>query len=151
MKITFEGTIDEFMKLFGEEPEKKRDELKKKNLSEFSQYARVFDDECFGWTKDPKCNIVFLVNQQNYFNDLLRTKGHVFLNEVYDALGIPRTSTGKRVGWIYDTEQPNGDNYVDFGIFDIYELGGNNIEFINGYTPDVILDFNVDGEIIDKI
>ena len=38
---------------------------------EFSDYARFFDDECTGWTKDPKYNLMYLKTQQAYCNELL--------------------------------------------------------------------------------
>ena len=84
-----------------------------------SDYARFFDDGCTGWTKDPEFNLMFLKDQQRYANDLFKSKGHLFLNEVYDMLGIPRTQAGQVVGWIYDEKNPIGDNFIDFGIYDI--------------------------------
>ena len=83
---------------------------------------------------------------QNYCNDVLKTKGHLFLNEAYDKLGIPRTKPGAVVGWIYGEKSPIGDNFVDFGI-----RNERNNDFVNGYTSDCILDFNVDGNILDYI
>ena len=65
---------------------------------EYSIYAKFFDDGCTGWTKDPEYNLMFLKDQQRYANDLLQSKGHLFLNEVYDMLGIPRTKAGQAVG-----------------------------------------------------
>ena len=69
------------------------------NPMNVSEYARFFDDGCAGWTKDPEYNLMFLRDQQRYANDLLKAKGHLFLNEVYDLLGIPRTKAGQIVGW----------------------------------------------------
>ena len=83
--------------------------------------------------------------QENYANDLLKTRGHLFLNEVYDMLGIPRTQAGQIVGWVYDEKNPVGDNFVDFGILDLYDEKKR--EFVNGYERTILLDFNVDGEI----
>lgn len=111
-----------------------------------SDYARFFDDGCTGWTKDPEFNLMFLKDQQRYANDLLKAKGYLFLNEVYDMLGIPRTKAGQVVGWIYDEKNPMGDNFVDFGIYD-NNIPGNN-DFVNGYQRAVLLDFNVDGNIL---
>ena len=54
------------------------------NPMNVSEYARFFDDGCAGWTKDPEYNLMFLRDQQRYANDLLKSKGHLFLNEVYD-------------------------------------------------------------------
>ena len=115
------------------------------NPNEYSDYARVFDDGCIGWDKDAEYNLTFLKQTQKYANDLLKSKGHLFLNEVYDMLGIPRTKAGQVVGWIYDEKNPIGDNFVDFGIYDIHREKVR--DFINGYERVIILDFNVDGNI----
>lgn len=123
-----------------------------KNISE---YAKFFDE----WTstehhKDPEYNLMFLRRQQDYANEVLKAKGHLFLNEVYDMLGIPRTKAGQVVGWIYDEENPNGDNYVDFGIYNLSGYEPNDERkraFVNGYERNILLDFNVDGMIYDMI
>ena len=119
------------------------------NPMNVSEYARFFDDGCAGWTKDPEYNLMFLRDQQRYANDLLKSKGHLFLNEVYDLLGIPRTKAGQIVGWIYDEMHPNGDNFVDFGIYDTNKTA--NRDFVNGYERTILLDFNVDGNIWDQM
>ena len=110
-----------------------------------SPYAIFFDDGCTGWTKDPEYNKMFLINQQRYANDLLKSKGVVVLNEIYDMLGAPRTKAGMVVGWRYDEKNPTGDNYIDFGIFDINREATRN--FVNGYERTILLDFNVDGDV----
>lgn len=114
-----------------------------------SDYARIYDDGNTGWSKSPELNLAFLKTQQNYFNDLLHTRGHVFLNEVYDALGFPRTQAGQVVGWVYDEENPIGDNFIDFGIYDINDPA--KVRFVNGQERSIILDFNVDGIVYDLI
>lgn len=116
--------------------------------SEESIYARFFDCGNRGWTEDPEANLIFLKQQQNYANDRLQSKGYLFLNEVYDMLGIPRTKAGQIVGWIYDEDCPVGDNFVDFGIMD-YRRECNR-RFVNGLENVILLDFNVDGNILDK-
>ena len=97
------------------------------------------------WSPDPDYSEVFLRNQQNYFNDLLQARGHVFLNEVLDALGMKRTPAGAVCGWVKGA----GDDYIDFGYMDT---------FIHDYKIDsdlcrknIHLDFNVDGIIYDLI
>lgn len=115
----------------------------------YSDYARLFDDGCLGWSKDPEYNLMFLKDQQRYANDRLKAKGSLFLNEVYDMLGIPRTKAGAVVGWIFDEKHPNGDNFVDFGIYDLNNKKTR--DFVNGYERTILLDFNVDGVIYDKI
>jgi hypothetical protein len=110
-----------------------------------SPYACFFDEYCGGWDKTPAYNMTFLRAQQAHANDQLKARGRLFLNEVYDALGAPRTKAGQVVGWVYDAENPIGDNYVDFGICDIHKEEIR--DFINGYEPAILLDFNVDGNI----
>lgn len=115
--------------------------------NEYSTYARFFDDGCPGWHKDPEYNLTYLRKQQDYANELLKAKGHLYLNEVYDILGLPRSKAGQIVGWVYDEKQPVGDNFVDFGIYDMNKRS--NRDFVNGYERTILLDFNVDGNILD--
>lgn len=110
-----------------------------------SQYARFFDEACSQWSKTPEYNLTFLKCQQNYANDLLKSRGHVFLNEVYDMIGVPRTQAGAIVGWVLG----QGDDYIDFGIFDGNDESKR--DFVNGYERSILLDFNVDGIIYDLI
>lgn len=131
-----------------------KEEISKKTVNvadpnAYSDYARFFDDGCTGWTKDPEYNLMFLKDQQRYANDRLQSKGSLFLNEVYDMLGIPRTKAGACVGWVYDEKNPVGDNFVDFGIYDMYNERKR--DFVNGYERTILLDFNVDGNILDLI
>lgn len=112
----------------------------------YSDYARFFDEYCAGWTKDAEYNLMFLRQQQNYANELLKSRGHLFLNEVYDMLGIDRTKAGNIVGWIYDEEHPVGDNFVDFGIYVLDNEKAR--DFVNGRERSILLDFNVDGDIL---
>lgn len=115
----------------------------------YSDYARIFDESCKGWSKDPEYNLLFLKQQQNWANECLQTRHHLFLNEVYDMLGIPRTKAGACVGWIYDEDHPVGDNFVDFGIYNLSIEKAR--DFVNGYERSIVLDFNVDGPILDMI
>ena len=123
--------------------------VKVANPNEYSEYARFYDDGCNEWQKDAEHNLWYLKQQQNYANDLLRTQGYLFLNDVYDMLGIPKTKAGQIVGWIYDDKDSTHDNFVDFGIFDITKESAR--DFVNGYERTILLDFNVDGPILDLI
>lgn len=114
-----------------------------------SPYARFFDDGCIGWEKNAEYNHMFLNQQQNYANEKLQKKGYLFLNEVYEMLGIPISEAGQCVGWIYDEKNPIGDNYVDFGMYDVYNEKAR--DFVNGYERTILLDFNVDGNILKYI
>lgn len=147
---TTETVIDE------ETGEKKK--VKKTNFvvnpSDVSGYARFFekytvDDEGNSvlnphWESNNEYNIMFIKAQENYANDLLRAKKRLFLNDVYEMLGLPATKAGQVVGWVYDSEHPIGDNYVDFGL---YADNLSYSDFANGFDPAILLDFNVDGNI----
>lgn len=117
------------------------------NPTTYSDYARFFDESCPAWQNDPEYNLTFLKAQQQYANDLLKAQGRLFLNDVYKMLGIDITKAGQVVGWIYDPDCPVGDNFVDFGIYDMSKERVR--AFVNGYEPNILLDFNVDGNIWD--
>ena len=110
-----------------------------------SIYARFFDESCKGWTKSPEDNLRFLKMVQAWANKKLQAEGQLYLNDVYNALGIPETKAGHVVGWIYDEVHPIGDNFVDFGIYDLYNEKAR--DFVNGYERVILLDFNVDGNV----
>lgn len=124
------------------------------NPSDVSGYARFFEkytvDEDGNsilnphWEPNNEYNIMFIKAQENYANDLLKAKKRLFLNDVYEMLGLPRTKAGQVVGWVYDKDNPVGDNYVDFGM---YADNLNYSDFANGFDPAILLDFNVDGNI----
>ena len=115
----------------------------------YSDYAKFFEPGCPAWTKNPELNLLFLKQTQNYANEKLQRQGHLFLNEVYDMLGIDRTALGAIAGWIYDPSNPDIDCYVDFDIYNVHKR--DNQRFVNGYENVILLDFNVDGNIVDKI
>ena len=112
-----------------------------------SPYARFFDEVNPNWSKDPQQNMFFLTAVQNQMNDRLKARGHVFLNEVYDALGFERTTAGQLVGWVYN--QNVGDDYIDFDIFRFDQ--NEKRDFVNGEERSILLDFNVAGEVYDLI
>ena len=126
---------------------------------ELSGYARYFNESNINWTDDPQFNMMFLRQNQNWANDKLISQGYLYLNDVYDALGFPKTKAGQVVGWVYDPKNnERGDNYVDFGIYDLNvrgyrdEMANDTIaverqDFTNGYRNSILLYFNVDGNI----
>ena len=109
-----------------------------------SDYAVFFDEYNMNWRKEPSLNMYFLKTVQNYMNDRLKLYGHVFLNELYDALDIPRTKAGQFVGWVYDSER--GDGVVDLGLY-----SPANEVFSQGLDPVCLIDPNVDGPIWDLL
>lgn len=111
-----------------------------------SDYARYFEAGTSPyWEKESAYNEMFIEAQQNYANDRLKANGYLFLNDVYESLGFEKTKAGQIVGWVYDPENPNGDNYIDFGMMELYNPRSDS----DDYRPTILLDFNVDGNILD--
>ena len=140
----------------GKKKKEKVEEIDGDYVSQYSPYARFFDELSKDYRKDAEYNLMFLRRMQDYMNEKLKSRveydkrtgkvkrpGFLFLNEVYDELDIPRSKAGQIVGWVYNPEEnPNGDNYVDFGIYNT-----NSHRFVNGVEKGILLDFNVDGPI----
>lgn len=101
-----------------------------------SNATAIFDSNSNNWTPEPEYNQMFLKCQHNYLNNILRSRGHVFLNEVFDALGIKRTQAGCITGWLYTEKSLS---FIDFGKCTVNPNG------------EIELDFNIDGIIYDKI
>lgn len=109
-----------------------------------SDYARVFDRSNRHYENSIEINRNFLECQQNYLNHQLHSRGYVFLNEAYDQLGFEKTKAGQIVGWVWHSD--SGDGYIDFGLFEAHAEN-----FMKGLDPELYLDFNVDGPILDLI
>lgn len=131
------------------DPESGKEKKVKKtvDVAEPDEYSLFFDEASAAYEKNSDYNLMFLKAQQQFANDKLRVDGFLFLNDVYDMLGLQRTKRGQIVGWIYKPgENANGDNFVDFGI-----LETNRGTEDGGYKPAILLNFNVDGPILDLI
>jgi hypothetical protein len=111
-----------------------------------SPYAKWFDEGSKYYEQDHAVNLLFLKGMQDRANDRLHAEKHLFLNEVYNMLGLPKTRDGQKCGWLIG---PDSKNYVDFGIYDANRAI--NRDFINGYEKICLLDFNIDGIMWDKI
>ena len=98
--------------------------------------THIFNESSINWSPEVAYNMIFLKSQQNYANDILRSRGHVFLNDVYDFLGFKRTSAGAITGWIISKES---ESFISFG------------DLIAEPDGSILLHFNVDGIIYDKI
>lgn len=109
-----------------------------------SPYGVIFDEDNVNWSADEDLAKLHLDCQQQYANDILQTRGHIFLNEVYKMLGFPHTPAGAVTGWV----KGQGDDFVDFNIFDgMFEGEDKNGRTVTKWA----LDFNVDGVMYDKI
>lgn len=106
-------------------------------MKTLSKYAVLFDDTNANWDSNMSFNWMFLKRIEHYANDLLKLRGTVFLNDVYEMLGFERTQTGQVVGWHYSKENPIGDNEIIFGV--------------QGSDNSITIDFNVDGSVINYL
>lgn len=143
------GIKTEEVETIDEKGKKKKETVTKIDDNSPSVYAKFFDELSDYYRKDPNYNLLFLKKQQNWANDRLRAQGYLFLNDVYESLGIPKTPDGQFVGWIYNPEDKTIDSYVDFGIYDGKDESKR--RFVNGLEKAILLDFNVDGVMYDKI
>lgn len=115
-----------------------------------SAYAKLFSkDTSSSWSPQSEYNLVLLRAQQTYMNDQLQANGHLFLNEVYDVLGLERTAAGAVTGWVWNNKR-GGDNYVDFGVLNGEDFGAFH-SFMTSKDGALWLDFNVDGIVYDLI
>ena len=110
-----------------------------------SEYARYFDESNPNWDANPAFSLMFLRGQEQMANDMFHTRGHLFLNEVYEMLGYEHTPVGAVVGWV----KGKGDDYIDFGLND--KTNKDVRRFVNGKDNIILLDFNVSGVIWDQI
>jgi hypothetical protein len=114
-----------------------------------SVYAVLFSEETSrNWQPQPNYNAMFIQAQQAYANNRLNAEGFLFLNDVYESLGLPRTSAGQVVGWVKGNKR-GGDNYIDFGVFSGDSYMGK--QFVDGNEKSIWLDPNVDGVVYDLI
>lgn len=94
----------------------------------------IFDQNNMNWTRDTTCNTMFLQGNERHMNNLLLIRGHVLLNDIFDALGASRTKFGALNGWHRDSSSRQIK-------FDIEELTDGALR----------IEFNVQGEIYDKL
>lgn len=159
LQSTFDAYRERVKKEIGEEKERdirhgittqtidvdgKKMKVKVNNPDGLSEYYRVFDETSTEFQIEPEYNRTYILGQQSYLNDLLTVRGHVFLNEVYDALGLPRSPAGQVVGWVKAGNL--GDGFIDFGMYQVA-----NEKHLNHGENYFVLDFNVDGVIYDLI
>ena len=103
----------------------------------FSKYAVIFEESCIAWTKDMALNRHYITHINNLYNDKLRRHGYVFLRDIFENLGIPTTQDSIICGWVYDANNPVGDNYIEIQVTELDD-------------SKMMLDFNVYGNILPK-
>jgi len=100
-------------------------------------YTKKYDPSCHHWQPNRVYNLMYLESEESYFNHLLKVRGYVLLRDIYECLGLAITKESLVVGWYYDPKNPFGDNYIDFGL----------PKTKRGASANVVLNFNVDGDI----
>lgn len=140
------GIQPKAVEIENEDGKKKKTVVNVMNQSDISPYAKFFDETSMFFKGVPEADLEFLIAVNNDANRKLEKKGYLFLNEVYAMLGFEETAIGNYVGWI---NEKGSYKKVDFHIFDVTNEA--NRRFVNGLESVVLLDFNVDGAIIDYI
>lgn len=150
-KEIVETTVDED----GKEKTDKKTVYEPGDPSQISGYARYFERytrDADGntiinpnWEESNEYNMMFLKAMEKQANRLLRTRKRLFLNEVYQMLGLPISKAGQVVGWVYDPENPDADSFVSFGLYDDGPQGYS--DFVYGNDPAILLNFNVQGDV----
>lgn len=111
-----------------------------------NDYIKYFTRSNPYWDDTPDYVELFLRSQQNYANDRLKVDKVLTLNDVYDSLGFQKTKAGMVVGWVFDENNEDGDNFIEFNVRKVYIL--------NEYGEEELayaIDFNVDGNIYNKM
>lgn len=134
----------QFEKTVIDENGKKKKVKEKVNVTDLntdSGYTQVFDESNPYWENNSDYNLSLLRAEQSHANNLLMARGYLFLNEVHERLGFQPTKAGQIVGWVYNPNNPDIDNYVDFGMIE------SNRDLGDDYAPCFLLNFNIDGNI----
>lgn len=118
-----------------------------------SPYSRFYTVGCDGWSKDPGVSLRNLFEKQAWCNERLKSRalgkngvGWLFLNEAYELLGYPPIREGAYLGWYF--KKGVHEPVIDFGVFDCHDIL--KCDFVNGFEDTVLLDFNLDGNIVDQ-
>ena len=88
-------------------------------------YEKIFDDCCYGWSRDVRSNLMFINSNLHWMNDRLITLGWISLNEVYESLGFPRELEAQVLGWKF-TGKKDGELIE----FETIEESGSRIRII---------------------
>lgn len=114
-----------------------------------SEYARFFEEGNPNYIAQDGPTMLFIGGQENYLNDLLRVNKIVYLNDVYRELGFKPSKAGAVVGWVYDKDGEEGDNYIRISKQWVDVPTESVVTGEVMYEKKLLLDFNVDGPILD--
>lgn len=112
-----------------------------------SDYAVYFTSQTSAYFEENwDYNMSFIKAREAYYNTMLPIKQVITLNEVLESLGMEQTKAGMVVGWMYDKNNTESDNYIDFRVNEVYLENGDGT-----YQKTITLDFNVDGNIFTRL
>lgn len=143
-ELKYDIKAKQFEKTVVDENGKKKKVKEKVNVTGLNtnhDYTQVFDESNPYWENNSDYNLSLLRAEQSHANNLLMARGYLFLNEVHERLGFQPTKAGQIVGWVYNPDNPDIDNYVDFHIIK------SNRDLGDDYATCFLLNFNVDGNI----
>ena len=105
------------------EADNKRSKIvrKRKKTAYADIYNCIFDNYSDRWQRYWNAEQVmhYLQTIERELNDRLKIQKHLFVNEVYDRLGLERTTEGAVTGWIITRTNP--DSYVSLGLKEMPE------------------------------
>lgn len=137
------GTVVQEYEVEGKNGKISKKELVTLDPSSAAALTYYFNESSASWVPDPGYNQTMIDGTERWANVVLDRQGHLFLNEVFDMMGLPHTMEGQVLGWVKE-DLGNNDTFVSFG----HHADG---EFLAGYTKDVMLNFNIHGPILDLI
>lgn len=105
-----------------------------------SPYAVIWGPGNWAFQDSPEHNVSFIRIQEQLMTDMLRSKGYLFLNDIYDRFDLPNTAAGQICGWMIDHDK--SDDFVEILETPMHDGSGA-----------FMLDFNIAGpvfELLDK-
>ena len=112
-----------------------------------SPYAVLFDSSAIEFYQDDATNMFMLKNREKEATVRLRANGMLTLNDVYEMIGVKPTDIGLTHGWIFEKDNPDGDNEVKFDMRHVYVKD----PYSDREERAILIDFNCDGFVYGRV
>ena len=90
-----------------------------------------FDKNSPMWVEDARCNGLRLFCVEKYINEIIRRRGYIYLNKIYDLLGVAWNSEN-----INRCIKCDSVDRLAFVTFELFETGENAFDIvITSYEP----------------
>ena len=126
-----------------------------KKVNAPDDYRITYKKGCPGWVDNELLRESYLYGIEKHCNNILNIKRKLFLNDVYDLLGYPRTQQGQIFGWYIAPDEDLQDNRVIFDITNLskkqWYLEHTNPDDVYSETdcpPEYFIDFNVECNVL---